>query len=150
MEKDWRDKLRALAPLVLRLGVATVLFQHGYATLLAPSGTDAVAAIAEQQSISFAQLAAIGELKIAVLLALGLATRIAALPVIGVGVLAALPASCVGLTGSASEILRGIAPHPTVGALFVACGLTLLVSGCGWIGADNWFVRRKRNPPTED
>ena len=65
MEKDWRDKLRALAPLVLRLGVATVLFQHGYATLLAPSGTDAVAAIAEQQSISFAQLAAIGELKIA-------------------------------------------------------------------------------------
>ena len=150
MERDWRDSLRSLAPLLLRVGVATVLFQHGYGTLVAPGATDAVAAIAEQRSISFAQLAAIAELKIAVLLTLGLATRIAVLPVIGVGVLAALPASCVGLKGSANEILRGIAHHPTVGALFATCGLTLLVSGCGWVGADNWFVRRNGSPPTEE
>ncbi len=132
MERTLSDRMHAIGPLVLRLGLAAVLAQHGLGlagdlfdgrdsvqTLI----PDAAAATIDGVRISagWVTLMGIGELLTSGLLVLGLLTRIVVLPMIGMaayGVVQGFPTA--GLpTNQAAMLLVG------------AAGLSLLISGAG-------------------
>jgi uncharacterized membrane protein YphA (DoxX/SURF4 family) len=170
-ERTLRDRLHALAPLILRLGVAAVLAQHGLhrATPLVvgpaadaanttaaeprPIGDPHESAVPETTGAAAAStgftlsgnggaLLGVGELAAAALLAAGVFTRLCTLPI-----LAILGYSMARTQGwlSLSPALGWSDDTTSLVLLAVAC-FSLLVCGGGCASWDSliWTRRRKR------
>lgn len=163
-ERTLRDRLHALGPLVLRVGIAVVLLQdglqrtgvmsldHGPATVQEdaadPSQAAAVAtADGVQLNADWLSLLGMGELAVAGLFLLGLGTRLVAIPmlaVLGYGLFQGFP--------------QGSLPHnPMVMSLLGVACLSLLVSGGGAVSLGRMMFRRRvyvvdapQQPPTRD
>jgi len=127
-----------LSPLVLRLGVAGILIHHGLIHIgpapLGLAGDPNPAGF--EGGLSWLQITAIGEAGIGLLLALGLCTRLVALPLITAGSLSVAAVGCPGGTCELTRIAGEIAPGLYGGALLAVIGLSLLVTGGGRIALD--------------
>ena len=137
-ERTFHDRLHALGPFVLRVGIAVVLAHNGLQRAVGMFRDDgpqtASAAVAEASQAlgtvtpdgirvhaDWASLLGIGEIAVAGLLVLGFATRLVAIPtlaLLGYGLIVGFP--------------QGRLPHDATAMILlaVAC-LSLLVSGGG-------------------
>jgi len=137
------DLLADLGLAILR--VTTGLFLavgHGWPKAMAPSGfiDNAVRGNFPVPEVS-GWFAILGELVGGVLLAAGLATRVAALWIIGVFIGAAFVSKAEGFE-SLDKFFLPAPTSPEPALLFLLIGVTFLLTGSGRFGADR-FLRRK-------
>ncbi|MHC4064516.1 MAG: DoxX family protein [Planctomycetota bacterium] len=137
-----------VSPLILRLGVATVLAYHGVqqvgGMLSGDAGQQAMAdASGVNLSAAWSTVLGVGELCVAGLLTLGLFTRLATLPVLA-GIALAGRALGSGADGAVPDLAAaGVGEvNSLVMMLLAATCLSLLVSGCGCLGLDRRFFGR--------
>lgn len=146
-ERTLRDRLHALAPFILRMGIAAMLAQNGMhraAPLVREAPTEAPSAAATTKGFTpsgdWGALLGVGELGAAALLAAGFFTRLCTLPM-----LAMLGYFWARANGgfSGSTAAGGVENAPAMMLLAIAC-LTLLVSGSGCASWDNIIASRRR------
>ena len=141
-DRSIRERLLRVSPLVVRLGLAVVLAVHGaqqvQGVVSGVAGQHAAAdATGVNLSAGWSTVLGLGELCLAGLLALGLFTRLAVLPVLAGAALAGSSAADQALAnlgmGQANSLVM---------MLVAATALSLLVSGCGCLGLDCRLFRR--------
>ncbi len=137
-ERTWRDRFHALGPLLLRVGIAAVLigdglhridgFFHQDATTTGPSEASALTRLVTaatpdgvQFSADWASMLGVGELGAAGLLVVGLLTRLAVLPILGV----------IGYGLFAGFTQASMPANDTTMWLLGAACVSLLASGSG-------------------
>ncbi len=161
-ERTVRDRMHALGPLVLRVGIALVLLQSGLQYvdgLLAKSAPNAEAVgLAEAATLHIAgaditpervnfsldwrSVLGIGELGTACLLFIGLFTRLAVMPM--------LVLLIYGMTAGFPDVLPPA--NPTTLLLLGVAGLSLFVTGggCLCLGRRRCVTKTKEMPPARD
>ncbi|HEX8698683.1 MAG TPA: DoxX family protein [Myxococcaceae bacterium] len=144
---------RALAPLVIRLAVAVVMFPHGAQKLFGWfngggfSGTRAFFIETLNIPAPLAYIAIFTEALAVVGLFIGLLTRPAALGILSimVGALILFPPHGFFMNWSGNQGGEGLEFH----LLMIAASLALIISGGGRASLDGWLARRmgaRRSP----
>jgi uncharacterized membrane protein YphA (DoxX/SURF4 family) len=140
-----------LAPLVLRLGVATVLGLYGVSQLRGTAAPTDVAAVSEAARSALASgashhsLAGLGALAAATMFGFGLFTRFASIALLGTIGYCAYRATAGAdgfvLVNSPAGLFEF---HRTTMVLLGTSALSLLISGSGCVGLDRLFFGRRK------
>ena len=147
-DRGIRERMQAVAPLLLRLGVAALLAVHGVSQVSqVTDGASPEQIVADAGGINVAAdwgtLMGVGELGVAGLWVMGLLTRLVTAGILaGIGVWA--KSAIVDADGGAwAALTQSTDSIPLLVLLLAVVSLSLMVSGCGCLGLDGRLFRRK-------
>lgn len=147
-DRGLRERMQAVAPLLLRLGAAAVLAVHGLGQvggMMSEAGPEQLVAHAAGANLTaqWGSLMGMGELGAAGLLVMGLMTRLVTAGILAGVAVWGKSAMADADGGVWTALTQSPDSVPLLVMLLGVVSLSLMVSGCGCLGLDGRLFRRK-------